>query len=109
MVKASFLRLESLVQKEIFLTNLKDWRRRGVILSENNSFAFIYEEFQGKEICYLPLDFGEVSFLQNKDYYLNLNKEKIIRYKEETLDLDFTTHTESSLFRKYFTYLSQYR
>jgi len=108
MVKTSFLRLESLVQKEIFLTNLKDWRRRGVILSENNSFAFIYEEFNGKEICYLPLNFGEVSFLQNKDFYLNLNKDKIIRYKDETSDLDFTTDS-SSLFGKYSVYLSQYK
>ena len=108
MVKGVLPRLESLVQKEFFLTNLKDWRRRGIILSENNSFAFIYEELGGKEICYLPLSQGEVSFLQNKDFYIEFKKERIVRYKDETSDLDFTTDA-ISLFRKYSVYLLQYK
>jgi len=98
MVKGVLPRLESLVQKEFFLTNL----------SENNSFAFIYEELGGKEICYLPLSQGEVSFLQNKDFYIEFKKERIVRYKDETSDLDFTTDA-ISLFRKYSVYLLQYK
>lgn len=98
------VKLESLIRTEVSLTNLRDWKRSGTIYSENNlDFAFIYLEFSGDILCYLPLiNKKEILSLDNNIYYLEFDKSLILKYSPNDLDLDFTP---SGVFVKYNLFL----